>query len=816
MKPASILVVEDEAIVALDLAQQLTELGYDVVGTAASGDDAVSQAHARRPSLVLMDIVLHGEIDGIEAAKQIGRGLGIPIVFLTAFRDFETARRVAETAPYGYITKPYQIKELRAAIEVALYKSSMERRLSESEQWFAVALRCVGDAVIATDTKARVRFLNPTAETLTGWSLEEARGRPIGRVLSLRSRSDDAVVADPARRALRENQVVGMDYGACLVARNGSQVAVDNSAAPIRDAQGHVMGAVFVMRDVSERVEQEDRLRASEERFRNVFDFAPAGMALVALDGRLLRVNASLCSLLGYTEAELLTLKHTELTYAADLDAERAQLYHLLTGNRPTVQFEKRYLHRDGRVVWALTNVSSLREAGEPVCHLYQIYDLTERKEAEYQLSRLAYFDPLTGLANRARLREELDHLMAIARRSRQQLAVAFMDLDRFKQINDSLGHEAGDELLKTVAQRLKSTLRETDCVARLGGDEFVLVLPEVKTAANIATVAEKVRIAVSMPMQIANHEVVITPSLGISLYPGDGDDPQTLLRCADNALYAAKKEGRNCVQFFRPELAREAEARLHLEVALRRAVANKEFYLEYQPIYGLDDGLLVGFEALLRWRRRGRVIGPASFIAAAEETGIILPLGEWVLREACSTAAGWSAPLTVNVNFSARQLREPNFADSVAAVLRDTGLTPARLCLELTESMLLQGNETVDSKLVTLKALGVALSIDDYGTGYSSLAYLKRFAPRSLKIDGLFVRDLDHDPNSAAIVSATIAMAHELGLKVVAECVESEAQLQRLRAFGCDAAQGFYLGRPLAAAGVPELIKRGTSPASP
>ncbi len=816
MNAATILVVEDEVIVAMDLTQHLETMGYTVTGTAVTGEEAIRLARAQRPALVLMDIMLQGPMNGIDAARHIGRELRIPVIFLTALNDAETVRRAAETAPYGYLTKPFQIRELRAAIEVALYKARMEQQLHESEQWFTSTLRCVTDAVIATDPEARVTFLNPAAEALTGWTLEEACGRKAAEILPLVPPGNGAPGDGPAERALREDRVIGIEHGTQLKTRDGKEAPVDDSAAPIRAEDGRLLGAVVVMRDVSDRLRQEERLRTSEERFRHAFELAAVGMALVALDGRFLQVNNSLCQLLGYEPEALLMQNHAQLTYFGDLKCERACLYQLLTGEAPAVQFEKRYLHHHGQaIICTLASVSLLRKQGEPLCYLYQLYDLSERKEAEYQLTQLAYYDPLTGLANRTRLREELGRMLAAAHRHHEPLAVAMIDLDRFKQINDSLGHEAGDELLKTVADRLKSVLRETDCAARLGGDEFVLVLPEVKHTGNIVTVLEKVRVAVSKPIWLGAQEVVVTPSIGVSLYPADGEDPQILLRNADSALFAAKAEGRNRAHFFRSELAKQAAERLELEAALRQALDQRKLYLEYQPILRLDDGTLTAFEALLRWRRDGGTVAPTAFISIAEETGLILPIGAWVLQETCGAAAAWPAPLAVHVNASAQQFREDGFADTVAGALKASGLLPHRLCLELTESVLLQESGRQMERLARLAALGIRLSIDDYGTGYSSLSYIKRYAPQSLKIDALFVRDLENDSNSAAIVSATIAMAHALGLEVVAEGVETGAQAARLRNCECDMAQGHYFSRPVAADEVAALIRAGRLPLS-
>lgn len=803
------MIVEDEQIVALDLQEDLEEMGFRVVGTAASGEDALELARQQRPDVVLMDIVLRGSIDGIEAARLISHEHGTPVIFLTAYSDTSTVARAAGSAPFGYLTKPYQSKELRAAIEVALVKAALERRLRESERWFAATLRCVGDAVIATDPGGVITFMNPVAEQITGWSTEDAKGRAIEEIMPLASSFHPNAVPSPARQALEKNRVVDLEHGALLLGRDGRRTPVDDSAAPIRGEDGTLLGSVVVLRDVTERQKQERLLRDSEERFRNVFELAAVGMALVAMNGRILQANDAFCALLGRERQDLLTCTDTDLTEPADRARERSHLYELLTDRTPAVQFEKRYLCAPKGVRWVLASVSLLQERRQAVCYVYQIHDLTERKSMQYELERMAYFDPLTGLSNRAHLRQELERQIADARRHRGQFAVLFIDLDRFKSINDTLGHEAGDELLRGIGERLRTTVRETDCVARLGGDEFVIALTEVRDSGQVMTVTEKIRLAVAQPMEIASRSLVVTPSIGVSMYPDDGADASSLLRNADSALYAAKAEGRNRVHFFKAELGRLADERLDLEAALRRAVAENALFLEYQPIVRLADTTIVSVEALVRWRRDAEIVSPAKFIPIAEETGLIVPLGEWVLREACRAAVHWPT-LVLHVNCSPRQFREDTLPDAVGRALDGSGFPAERLCLEITENTMLQTSEAQIERIARLQALGISLSIDDYGTGYSSLSYIKRYAPESLKIDRYFVSDLGADASSAAIVSATIAMAHDLGLEVVAEGIETEAQRTLLLAEHCDNGQGFLFSRPVSAEAVTELLRTG------
>ncbi len=800
-----LLIVEDESIVAMDLEEQLIDMGYEVCGTADNGASAIALAESQRPNLVLMDIVIKGPRDGIDTAAEISRRLHIPVIFLTAYGDPATIDRAVASAPYGYLTKPYQAKELRAAIQVALYKFELENRLRDSEQWFAATLHCVADGVIATDEHACIQFVNPAAERLLGWSADEALDRNIHEVLKLEDPRSAQPVSLPVVDHFGERNTAGMLFGSWLISRDGARRAVDYSSAPIRDGLGRVVGGVIALRDVSQRLEAEEELRQSEERFRTAFDFAPVGMALVALDGEFLQGNASIRELLQCSEEQLLQLYQMEVSNPDDAFKENELLMQLLAGQARAVQFEKRYVRqKDKRDVWTLVSVSLLRRRDVPVCYLYQIHDLSGRKEAELQLARLAHYDTLTGLANRARLRDEIDRSILTARRNRTQFAVVFMDLDHFKQVNDTLGHEAGDHLLQVVANRLVRAVRETDCLARLGGDEFVLLAPEVDSAEDVTVITDKIRTQLLQPIPIESQMIRIGVSMGVSLFPDDGQDANTLLRCADSALYQAKAEGRNNVQFYRPELTARLEERVRLEAQLRQAIERNEFELHYQPVLPLRADGPLSAEALIRWRHPVLgIVPPDAFIPLAEETGLILPIGEWAIHRACEEAVNWAEdgrpPVGIAVNLSSRQFKDGRLPSIVEAALARSSLAPHLLCLEITEQSLLSDTEHNLNVIDSLKQLGVRIAIDDFGVGYSSLTYVKRFSPHRLKIDRTFVHGLDKDnQEDIAIVKAVIALAHSLRLEVVGEGIETEGQRVFLQHENCDAGQGFLFLHPM------------------
>jgi len=429
---------------------------------------------------------------------------------------------------------------------------------------------------------------------------------------------------------------------------------------------------------------------------------------------------------------------------------------------------------------------------------------LTERKQAH--LYRLAHYDSLTDLPNRLLFRDRLGQALARSRRQGGLVALMFVDLDRFKRINDTFGHAAGDLLLKTVGARLRASVRESDTVARMGGDEFTVTLCCVDDLHHVATIAQTILEALQKPCDLQGHEVVVTTSIGIAVYPFDPQDSGVdgLLRRADQALYRAKAQGRNNYQFYQPEMNEASVERLTLETKLRRAVEQQEFLTHYQPRLAAADGRLIAAEALVRWRTSdGDLIPPSEFIPLAEDTGLILPLGEQVLRQACHQARAWRAyapePFRIAVNLSARQFSQPNLVSAMAQILSHTDLDPSGLEVEITESVAMGNAGATIEKLKAIADMGIAISIDDFGTGYSSLSYLKRFPVDSVKIDRSFVRHLPTDPDDAAIARAIIDMGHRLGLRVVAEGVETEAQLALLRSYGCDEIQGYLTGRPCA-----------------
>jgi diguanylate cyclase (GGDEF)-like protein len=567
--------------------------------------------------------------------------------------------------------------------------------------------------------------------------------------------------------------------------------------------------------------QSEERLTRQVSEFQTLLDVLPIGIGIARdPECRVVTANPHLARQLGLppgsntsftsggTEIGRVQLLYDGRPLApAEMPMQRAA-----TEGRDIVHMEMDVV-RDGRPVATVVGYAAplFDEDGRPRGAIGATLDITERKRAEEQVRTLAYHDGLTGLPNRLVFQDRLALAVAQAHRRGKGLAVLFLDLDRFKVINDSLGHSVGDLLIREVAVRLRSCLRVGDTVARLGGDEFTLLLPDVEDAMDTVRVANKALEIIRMPFDIDGRELFVTASMGISLYPGDGHDPETLVKNADAAMYRAKEQGRDTYQLYTPALNATALERLALESSLRKALAQDELLLHYQPILDVATRRVHGLEALLRWRHPELgLVSPGEFIPLAELTGLILPMGPWVLRTACAQTRAWQERqpgLRIAVNLSARQFQEPGLVSHVTAALEETGLEPRYLQLEITETNAMHHAQTAIQTLRELKALGVGLSIDDFGTGYSSLSYLKRFPIDTLKIDQSFIRDIGTDPDDAAIASAIIALAHTLKLSVVAEGVETPEQLSFLSRYGCDRTQGYLFSPPLPAEGCAELL---------
>jgi diguanylate cyclase (GGDEF)-like protein/PAS domain S-box-containing protein len=644
------------------------------------------------PDIILLDLGLP-DAQGLEAIRRARAAAPrVPLVVLTALDDESVAARALREGVQDYLIKgQIDARGLLRALRYAVERKSMELALFAEKELAQVTLNSIGDAVICTNVLGNITFLNPVAERMTGWSREEAAGKPVAEVFRIVDATSHKNTANVMEMAIRQNRILHLPSNCILIQRDGFEIPIDDSVAPIHDRDGQASGVVIVFHDVS----------------------STRTMAL--------------------------------------------------------------------------------------------------------QMAHSAHHDFLTGLPNRKLLNDRVRQAISAASRNAKKVAVLFLDLDGFKHINDSLGHSIGDRLLQSVAKRLTASVRGSDTVSRQGGDEFVVLLSEMGDSEGAIITMKRLLQAVAEPHTIDSHDLHITACIGVSTYPDDGPDAETLIKNADTAMFQAKENGRQSFQFFKPAMNIRAVERQSIEGSLRRALERQEFAVHYQPKINLRTGEISGAEALIRWTHPTRgPVSPAQFIPVAEDCGLILPIGNWVLREACKQARIWMAeglPLgTMGVNISAIEFRNEGFLEGVFSILKDTGLDPRFLELELTESVLMKHAESTASVLQALRAKGVQVAVDDFGTGYSSLSYLQKFSIDALKIDQSFVRRITSAPDETTIVTAVISMARSLKLRVIAEGVETLKELEFLQAHQCDEAQGYYFSRPVAPEQFAHLLETGIS----
>ncbi|WP_295578002.1 EAL domain-containing protein [uncultured Lamprocystis sp.] len=821
LRTLSVLYVEDEDEIREELAVFLRRR-VATVHLAAHGQAGLDAFTQYQPDLVITDIRMP-VMNGLEMAERIRAvNPAIPIIITTAFEETSYFKKAIDIGVDKYVTKPLNLDILAAALDKCARLIRAEAALREVDERYRLLFQLsqIAISVAANNGTADRPSLLMTDGHIVDCNAAFMDLLGYTRPDELQSfRFSDLLVPDwldGVNRLIRDELLVRGFTSECEVElrhRDGHAVPVIAQLIRRRDAEGRTTETWAVMHDLSAQRRAEHSLRLAAR----VFESSGEAIFITDPDNLILSVNRAFSKLTGYSQEEVIGRNPRLLKSDRHDQAFYQELWESLLGTGHW-QGEIWNRRKTGEIYPEWLSITVVHDTQGQVLNYIAIFsDISEAKAATQEIEFLAHYDPLTRLANRRLLEQRVEQLIALAARNKKQLAFLFIDLDRFKVVNDSLGHAAGDAILETVAQRLRATMREVDCLGRLGGDEFVCVLHEVIEPPDAHAAARRLIAVLDEPMQVAGHTLTITSSIGVSLYPGDGADYETLLQHADAAMYSAKKAGRDRFMFFSASMNRGMARERELDNALRRALKLKEFVLHYQPQVAIGSGRIIGMEVLLRWNcAELGPVAPGTFIPVAEESGLIVPIGEWVLHEACRQNAQWQRDglpaVPIAVNLSALQFRQSNLPEIVRGALQATGLAARWLELELTESVIMQDAEHTVASLQLLKEIGTTLAIDDFGTGYSSLSYLKRFTIDKLKIDQSFIKDIPDDDGDK-IVTAIIGLGHALNLKVIAEGVETEEQLGFLRDRHCDEMQGYLYSRPLTAVAMGELLKAPRAP---
>ncbi len=756
-------------------------------------------------------LIADGNRTAAEAmAQQIGTGI-----------ELYGRRKDGSEFPIEIMLSPLESAEgilVTAAIRDISVRKDAEKHLAQMESRYRGLLEAAPDAMVVVNQDGEIVLLNVQAEKQFGYRRDELVGQKVKNIIP--EGFAERLIADGTRSAAEAlAQEIGTGIELNGRRKDGSEFPIEIMLSPLESAEGVLVTAAI--RDISVRQAAEKHLAQMESRYRGLLEAAPDAMVVVNQDGEIILLNVQAEKQFGYRRDELLGQKVKNIIpegFAERLIADALRSAEDALAQQMGTGIELNGRRKDGSEFPIEIMLSPLKGA-EGVLVTAAIRNITTRKKAEALMIHSSEHDFLTGLPNHMLLSDRVNQAIRMAIRHKRKVAVLFLDLDGFKHINDSLGHPTGDKLLQSVGKRLVDCVRTSDTVSRQGGDEFVVLLSEEEDSEDASTTAKRMLRAVAEAHFIDRHDFHVTCSIGISLYPEDGLNAETLIKNADTAMYQAKENGRQTYQYFKPAMNVRAVERQSLEESLRRALERQEFVVHYQPKINLKSGKISGAEALLRWTHPTRgPVPPGQFIPVAEDYGLILPIGTWVLRQACQQAQAWvdaGLPLgTMAVNISAIQLRNENFLESVFTILQDTRLDPRLLELELTESVLMKHAEYTASILTALRDRGVQVAVDDFGTGYSSLSYLRKFPIDALKIDHSFVGQITTVPDEIIIVKAVIGLGRSLKLRVVAEGVETQEQLAFLQAHHCDEAQGYYFSRPVHPAQFAKLLKTGITKA--
>lgn len=736
-----------------------------------------------------------------------------PVLLVSGSIGEEKAVELLKLGVWDFLLKD-NLKRLVPAIQRCLREASdrlareaAEQELSQQQQLLTVVVEGSTDAIFVKDLCGRYLLVNQAASQFVGKPADEIIGHddyfifPAAVAAQLQA-MDKSLIASGHTQT-------GEEF---LTTLAGEPLVFQVTKGPMFDHNRQISGIFGIAHNITERKKRELALMESETRFSTVFQKNPMAIGISNYATmQFIDVNEAFLQLFGYERDDVIGYTASELNLWL-YPEEKFRMLSSLSEHGQIQNQELTFRTKSGKTGDVLISAELINIGGQQ-CVLRMLSDITEKKKAERMIDYLAHHDALTGLPNRLLVRDRVEQAIAAARRDEHKIALLFLDLDNFKSINDSLGHANGDILLQEISRRLHGSTRETDTVSRFGGDEFLMLLSQTATSDAIVTVCTKILEEITKPIRIDGHELSTSCSIGVTVFPDDGNDFDTLLRKADSAMYYAKNAKGNTYRFFDNQMNADAIELIGLRNGLRLALEHNEFVLHYQPLINLANGHVIGAEALIRWQHPTLgLLPPGKFIAIAEESGLIVPIGEWALREACRQAMIWQAQglpdLVVAVNLSAIQFQRGNLEDTVVSALKDSGLDPRFLELELTESILIGETEKVLQTVQRLKSIGVKLSLDDFGTGYSSMSYLKRFAVDKVKIDQSFIRDMDKDPSDAAIVRAIIQMSKSLGLRTIAEGIEEEHLVNYLHVYHCDEAQGYFYSKPIPSADFVSWVK--------
>lgn len=792
-----VLVIDDEEAARLMMQATLEDAGFRVetAWDCASARVAFSR---QRPDIILLDVLLP-DGDGFQLCREFLQYVQegeLPIAMVTGLDDLESIRLAYDSGAMDFITKPVSWGTLPYRLHYLMRASNAIAELSVSESKTRALLSSIPDIIIRLHRDGRVLDMQVGSYVfdMDEWHYS-VEGENVGRLPPAVARAVNSRI-DAALRG----------KGMQLLEFSWSKISGLIRYWEARILQRDRNEVLMVVREITQRKQQESQLRL----WAKVFEGSNEAILITDPNFRIISVNRAYHTIMGYTEAEVLGVDTLEVGSKLQSYSFYRNMVSVLK-ERGHWQGELTNQRKNGEEFPCWFSVTQVTDArGVPENYIAIFNDITEHKSSRAQIEFLAHHDGLTGLPNRVLLNDRLEMAITQAHRQEERLGILFIDLDRFKNVNDSLGHSVGDEILKEAAKRLTNSIRTGDTVSRLGGDEFVVLFPKVRDEGNLADLTIKLREILQQAYVVNGMSLHMTPSIGIAVYPEDGEDPNTLIKNADAAMYLAKEKGRNNYQFYTPTLNARTLDRLKLESELRDAIAAGNFELHYQPQVIGSNGQLWGLEALVRWRHAERgLVSPGEFIPLAEETGLIMPLGEWVLKEAVRQLAQWRQQgrndLVVSVNISALQFRQTDFLQRVQSIMDAAGLSPESIELELTESILMSDVEASIQTLKGLRSLGFRIAIDDFGTGFSSLNYLRHLPINILKIDQSFVREMIREPESLAIVESIIALAQALGKETIAEGVETLEEYQLLQARGCRLMQGFYFAKPMPVAGFEE-----------